>query len=52
VEANWAYADVFAERFGAGEDASMIVADARADPTGGLGPAHASINAVSFSPES
>jgi hypothetical protein len=30
----------------------VIVADVGADPTEGFGPAHASINAVSFSPES
>ena len=52
VEATRAYADVFAERFGAGEDATVIVADVCADPTAGFGPAHASVNAVSSRPQS
>jgi hypothetical protein len=46
-----AYADVFATRFLAGEDPDAIVADVRANPTGGFSPAVNSFDGFVFTPE-
>jgi len=48
---NQAYADVFATRFVAGEDPDAIIADVRANPTGGFNPAVSSLEGFVFTPE-
>jgi hypothetical protein len=47
---NHAYADVFASRFLDGEDPDAIVADVRANPTGGFIPAVSSVGGFVFTP--
>lgn len=47
---NQAYGDVFADRFDAGEDPSVIVADVLANPTGGFTKAVNSIEDFMFTP--
>jgi hypothetical protein len=46
-----AYADVFATRFAAGEDPDAIVADVRANPSGGFGAALSTFEGFVFTPQ-
>jgi len=46
-----AYAEVFATRFVAGEDPDAIVADVRANPTGGFSPAVSAFEGFVFTPD-
>lgn len=50
-EVDDAYAEVFADRFVAGEEPTAIVADVLENPTGGFSPSTASIDALVFTPE-
>lgn len=49
---NEAYAEVFADRFIAGEDPNAIIADVLANPTGGFAPAENELQAFIFTPPS
>jgi len=49
-EVEQAYADVFADRFRNGEDATAIVADVLANPTGGFSPAADAYEGFVFTP--
>jgi hypothetical protein len=52
AEVDQAYSEVFASRFSAGENSDSIVADVRANPTGGFGPQDAGgVGAVEFVPD-
>lgn len=48
---NRAYAEVFASRFLVGEDPDAIVADVRANPTGGFSPTVSTLDGFVFTPE-
>jgi hypothetical protein len=52
AEVDQAYSEVFASRFSAGENPDSIVADVRANPTGGFGPQDTGgVGAVEFVPD-